>query len=160
MLTKVRRNISKDKKKAGRFAIVASKYNQQFVESMVRAAESVLRDGGAAAVRIERVPGAYEIPLVAAVLARMRPKLTGILCLGVILRGETAHAGLIANAVTTALMDIQVAEEIPVIHEVLLLDNEHQAVTRCLSKEHNRGAEAALTALEMADVMKAMRSRR
>ena len=161
MLTKVRSGKLVKTPNAGDFAIIASKYNERFVESMVTAAEMILRDGGAKSIRVVRVPGAYEIPVVAATLARSRrPRLSAIICLGVILRGETAHADLIAGAVTNALTQIQLYEELPVIHEVLLLANEAQAVVRCLGKEHNRGAEAALTALAMAALMRTLRSRR
>ena len=138
----------------GNFAIVASKYNSRFVDAMLRAAKSeILRAGGQ--VQIIRVPGAYEIPVVAAKLARSQ-KYVGILCLGVILRGATTHAQHIGEAVSNALVQIQIQHEVPVIHEVLLLENAQQAVQRCLDKKHNRGTEAAQTALEMARVMKSL----
>ena len=152
----------------GAFAIVASRYNARFVDSMLRAAKSELQRAGAK-VRVVRVPGAYEIPIVAAELARCsrNPPCraeakrrrehascpSAILCLGVILRGETTHAAHIGEAVSRALMDIQVAHGVPVIHEVLLLENEAQAKARCLDPKHNRGREAAQTALAMAAVM-------
>jgi 6,7-dimethyl-8-ribityllumazine synthase len=137
-----------------RFAIVASKYNSRFVDAMLRAAKAeILRAGGK--VQIVRVPGAYEIPVVAAKLARTQ-KFSAILCLGVILRGATTHAQHIGEAVSNALVQIQIQHEVPLIHEVLLLENEQQAIERCLDKKHNRGTEAAQTALVMARVMAAL----
>lgn len=129
---------------------------------MVQAARAELRRAGAERIEVLRVPGAYEIPLVAARLARQGSPpartsqavpFSAIICLGVILRGETVHAAHIGEAVSRALMEIQVSCEVPVIHEVLLLENEEQARARCLSKTHNRGTEAAQTALKMAEIL-------
>jgi 6,7-dimethyl-8-ribityllumazine synthase len=157
------------------FAIVASLYNARYVNAMVRAAKAELKRAGARQVQVLRVPGAYEIPIVAArlaseasgaspagpgasPLARHSPP-SAIVCLGVILRGETDHAALIGEAVTQALMQIQLRYLVPVVHEVLLLENEDQARARCLSKTHNRGAEAAQTALAMARILPRARGR-
>jgi 6,7-dimethyl-8-ribityllumazine synthase len=153
-----------------KFAIVASQYNARYVDSMVRAAQAVLKRAGAKDIQVIRVPGAYEIPMIAARLARLAQATTlsstadgpgqarssaslAIICLGVILRGETVHAEHIGEAVSCSLMEIQVKYEVPVIHEVLLLENENQARVRCLGARHNRGAEAAQTALAMSRIM-------
>jgi 6,7-dimethyl-8-ribityllumazine synthase len=151
----------KSKSSAGKanFAIVASEYNGLYVDAMVAAAKAELQRAGAKGVEVIRVPGAFEIPVVATRLAHRSRKgkrnlqCAAIVCLGVILRGETTHAAHIGEAVTDALMQIQLRYEIPVIHEVLLLENEQQARVRCLGTKHNRGTEAAQTALAMAQVM-------
>jgi 6,7-dimethyl-8-ribityllumazine synthase len=135
-----------------RFVIIASTYNARYVNAMLRAAQAEIRRAGGQ-LKIIRVPGAYEIPVVAARLAREQDS-AAIICLGVILRGATTHAQHIGEAVSNALAQIQILHEVPIIHEVLLLENEQQAKERCLSRTHNRGAEAAQTALEMAQVMR------
>src|SRR5437868_1810505 len=134
------------------FAIIASQYNAIYVEAMLRAAKAELKRAEAKTIQVIRVPGAFEIPVIAARLARAtvahasritdHESLSAIICLGVILRGETVHAAHVGEAVSRALMQIQLRYEIPVIHEVLLLEDENQARVRCLSKKHNRGAEA------------------
>lgn len=155
MLTPARSRAAR--KTPGHFAIVASSYNAQYVDAMLRAAKKTLRAARVDEVRIVRVPGAYEIPVVAARLARAHePRLSGIICLGVILRGATTHAQHIGEAVSQALSLIQVNHEVPVIHEVLLLENHQQARERCLDAKHNRGLEAAQTALTMAGVMRSI----
>ena len=142
-------NKSKTTKVGGSFAIVASRYNARYVDGMLNAAERELKRAGAK-VRIIRVPGAYEIPVVVAKLSTLSAKPAAIICLGVILRGETTHAQHIGEAVSQALMQIQITHGVPVIHEVLLLENQQQAEARCLAPKHNRGVEAAQTALTMA----------
>jgi 6,7-dimethyl-8-ribityllumazine synthase len=147
-----------------RFAIIASQYNGRYVDSMLRAAKAEFKQAGAKEVLVVRVPGAYEVPLVAARLAKSASghasrithhasPLAAIVCLGVILRGETVHAAHIGEAVSRALMEIQMQHGVPVVHEVLLLENEQQARARCLDPKRNRGREAAQTALAMARVM-------
>jgi 6,7-dimethyl-8-ribityllumazine synthase len=137
----------------GRFAIVASKYNARYVDAMLRAATAVLKKARAEEIQIVRVPGAFEIPLVAAKVATATPSPSAVICLGVIVRGATTHAQSISDVVSYALGTIALQAQVPVIHEVLLLENEEQAVERCLSKKHNRGAEAALTAIEMSSLI-------
>jgi 6,7-dimethyl-8-ribityllumazine synthase len=139
----------------GTFAIAASQYNARYVDAMLNAARAELKRAGAG-IRIVRVPGAYEIPIVVARLARTG-KFAGIICLGVILRGETVHAAHIGDSVSLALMQIQLETGVPVIHEVLLLENKEQARIRCVDPKHNRGREAAQTAMAMARVMSGLR---
>ena len=156
-------NSKKFRADGAQLAIVASTYNARYVNAMVQAARDELKRARVKSVRIFRVPGAYEIPIVAARLARGASRwaqtstasstFSAIICLGVILRGETAHAAHIGDAVSHALMQVQLQYEVPVIHEVLLLENEVQARVRCLGRKHNRGTEAAQSALAMARVM-------
>ena len=135
----------------GTFAIVASRYNSEYVDAMLHAArEELLRAG--AHVRIVRVPGAFEIPAAAARLAQPK-RYAAIICLGVIFQGETSHAQHIGWGVTHALAQIQVQQRLPVIHGVFHFEKVKQAKVRCLGAKHNRGTEAARTALEMARVM-------
>jgi 6,7-dimethyl-8-ribityllumazine synthase len=139
------------RKSGGTFAIVASRYNGEYVDAMLHAArEELLRAG--AHVRVVRVPGAFEVPSVAAKLAH-RGRYAAIICLGVIFQGETSHAQQISNGVTLALAQIQVQHKLPVIHGVFHFEKVKHAKVRCLSAKHNRGTEAAQTALEMARVM-------
>ena len=139
----------------GRFAIVAARYNSRYVDAMLRAAKNELRKAGVTGVEVVRVPGSFEIPAVAARLAQGRvPPLSAIICLGVIFQGETSHAQHVGWGVTHALAQIQLQHRIPVVHGVFIFEKEIQARVRCLGKKHNRGIEAARTALAMAAVMK------
>ena len=144
-------------KKNARVAIVASVYNPVYVDGMIDAALTVLAEGGGGEVELIRVPGAFEIPVVAAKLARRkRQRPEAVLCLGVILRGKTAHAEHVGHSVTQSLATIATQTGVPMIHEVLLLEKTAQAKARCLSAETNRGAEAAHTALAMFHVLRDM----
>ena len=140
--------------RGGSFAVVASRYNAEYVDAMLHATrEELLRAG--AHVRIVRVPDAFEIPAVAARLAQSK-RYAAVICLGVIFQGETGHAKHIGWGVTHALAQIQVQHKLPVIHGVFVFEKVRHARVRCLGKKHNRGTEAAQTALEMERVMKQM----
>jgi 6,7-dimethyl-8-ribityllumazine synthase len=139
----------------GKFAIVASLYNELYVDSMLHAAREELLNAKAH-VRIVRVPGAFEIPVVAAKLAASG-RYSAIICLGVIFQGETSHAQHIGWGITHALAQIQVQHKVPVIHGVFVFDKVKHARVRCLGAKHNRGTEAAHTALQMARVMVGIR---
>ena len=108
-------------------------------------------------ISVVRVPGAFEIPL-AVKLVAMQGQCDGIVALGVVLQGETAHAELIARSVTEALMRLALEFSVPVIHEVLFLKNEEQAKARCLGPKLNRGLEAARAAVAMARTVRQLSS--
>jgi 6,7-dimethyl-8-ribityllumazine synthase len=134
---------------AVRFAIVASEYNREYVDGLVRFATDELRIiAPQAKLSVIRVPGSYEIPIAVQAIARnQRPD--AILAFGLIFDGETLHASLIATAVTQALSNISLNASVPVLHEVLVVKNDEQAKARCLSPEINRGTEAARAAVRI-----------
>jgi 6,7-dimethyl-8-ribityllumazine synthase len=135
------------------FAIVASQYNPEYVKGLVdHAMQELDALSPGATITTHEVPGAFEIPLVVQEVAA-RGGVEAIIALGVIIRGETEHADLIGQAVTSALLDAGLRYRIPVVHEVLLLDNEEQARARTLGTELNRGTEAARVAVAMAQKM-------
>jgi len=136
-----------------KFAIVASQYNAEFVQGMVNAAQRTLEEiAPRSELNLYEVPGAFEIPVVLQEVAA-QGGCEAIIALGVIIRGETAHADLIGRSITDALQSIAMRFRIPVIHEVLLVDNEAQARERTLGEARNRGAEAAQAALQAAETM-------
>ena len=134
-------------------AIVASQYNAEFVEGLSAAAQSELAllapDNS---IQQFLVPGAFEIPLMVQEVAE-RGAFVAIIALGVIIQGETRHAGLIAEAVTHSLLDLSLRHRIPIIHEVLLVENAQQARARCLDPGANRGIEAARIAIRMVQAL-------
>lgn len=143
-----------------RIAIVAAQYNSRYVNGMLRAAKKTLLESGILSknLKIVRVPGAFETPVVAAKLAARKGEqgFDAIIGLGVILQGATSHAEHIGTAVTQAFAAIQVNYCVPIIHEVLVFTSSTQARERCLSETHNRGTEAANTALHMARLMRTL----
>lgn len=150
MLQRVQR--SGPRSVGARIAIVASEYNRRHVDGLLDGARRMLEEAGAE-VEVYRVPGAFEIPVAVECLATGPGRWSAIICLGVIIRGETAHADLVGTAVTNALMGQSVRYRVPVVHEVLLVANVAQADARCLDARHHRGAEAARTALVMARLL-------
>lgn len=139
-----------------RVVIVAAQYNEKYTDALLENCRQELEEAaGHIEVEVLRVPGAFEVPMM------VRRVLAGpgaaapdaVVALGVILRGSTAHADLIGTAVTQQLMAISCETLTPVIHEVLLLDNEQQAYARCVAAELNRGCEAARCALRMLDAV-------
>ena len=133
-------------------AIVASLYNQEFVDSMLHAAQLELQTVMPnAIVRVFRVPGAFEIPVTTAyVLEHTEP--SAVICLGIILQGDTDHAQLVAKSVVDHLQTLAVSHQTPVINEVLLLQTREQAYERTAGSSINRGVEAARAAANMVEL--------
>ena len=141
------------------FAIVASKFNPEYVQGLVNHATAELRALAIGAnLALYQVPGAFEIPVVVRELA-VQKRGDAILAVGVILKGQTDHAEHLARSVTEALQRIVLDHGVPVIHCVLSFDNQAQARERCMGDKINRGTEAARAAISIANLMLELRGR-
>ena len=138
-----------------RFAIVASRWNELIVSRLVSGAEDALRRLGARDedITIVRVPGSFEIPLAARRFAATG-KFDAVICVGAIIRGETPHFDYIATEVTRGIADAAVETGIPVSYGIITADTVEQAVNRAGVKSGNKGFEAALSAVEMCNLLR------
>ena len=138
--------------KYSKLAIVASKYNEVYSDGLVdNVIDELSHYLPQARVDLIRVPGAFEIPVAIKALLELEQPIC-VIALGVIIRGDTSHADLVARNVTDALQQLALEYRTPVIHEVLLVEDEAQAHIRCLGDELNRGVEAARTATSMVEI--------
>ena len=139
----------------GRYAIVASRFNDFIVGRLVEGAvDALVRHGAAAdAITIVKVPGAFEVPLVCQKLARSG-KYDAVLALGAVIRGSTPHFDYVAAEVSKGVAQASWASGVPVIFGVLTTDTIEQAVERAGTKAGNKGVDAAMAALEMVDLLK------
>lgn len=135
-----------------RIAVLASRYNETLVDSLVRHACLVLEQSGADAPVIDRVPGAAELPFAAATLAK-RCHFDAIICIGVVIAGDTSHHEIIGESTAAALLDVSISQDIPVINGILVVNTLAQAEARA-GESINRGKEFAQAALEMAQFTK------
>ena len=140
---------------AGRFAIVASRFNDFIVNQLVAGATDALARHGIADDRVDlvRVPGSFEIPVIAQKLAKSC-KYAAVICLGCVIRGDTDHYDHVAGAAATGIASAGLACGVPVIFGVLTCETLEQAINRAGGKAGNKGAEAALTAIEMVNLLK------
>jgi len=139
---------------SGRFALVASKFNRDIVEKLVAGAKEGLAQHGVSEDRIDLawVPGAFEIPLVAERLASTH-RYAAVIGLGAVIRGDTDHYDYVADAASTGILQAGLTTGIPVMFGVLTCDTEEQALARAGGAEGNKGRDAALAALEMANLL-------
>jgi 6,7-dimethyl-8-ribityllumazine synthase len=137
------------------FAIVASRWNDLIVSRLIGGAQEALRRLGANEDHIVtvRVPGSFEIPLVAKKLA-LSGKYDAIICVGAIIRGETPHYDYLAADVTKGISAVALDTGVPVAYGVITADTVEQAIDRAGVKAGNKGFEAALSAIEMANLLK------
>ena len=137
----------------GRFALVAARFNQHVVDSLVGGARDALIRHGVAddAIDLYQVPGSFEIPLVAQKLAASK-KYVAVICLGAVIRGDTDHYDHVAGSATSGVAQAGLATGVPVIFGILTCDSVEQALNRAGLKSGNKGAEAALAAIEMVNL--------
>lgn len=138
----------------GNFAIVVGRWNSFVVESLLNAAIDTLQRHGIAdsKITVVRVPGAFEIPLACKKIAEQK-KFDAIIALGAVIRGGTPHFEYVAGECTKGLAQVMMEYGVPVAFGVLTVDTIEQAVERSGTKAGNKGAEAALSALEMVSLL-------
>jgi 6,7-dimethyl-8-ribityllumazine synthase len=138
-----------------RFGIVAARFNDFIVDRLVDAAVSTLLKHGVAAGDIEvvRVPGAFETPLAIKKLATSR-RFQALIALGCVIRGATPHFDYVAGEASRGIGQVSLSEEIPVGFGILTVDTIEQAIERAGTKAGNKGADAALAAIQMATVLR------
>ncbi len=138
-----------------KFGIVISRFNSFISERLLEGAlDALLRHGVQdEAIEVLRVPGAFEIPLATKKMALSR-RYDAIICLGAVIRGSTPHFDYVASEVSKGIASVSLEAELPVAFGVLTTDNLEQAIERAGSKAGNKGAEAAVGAIEMINLLK------
>ena len=138
-----------------RFGIVASRFNDFIVDRLLDAAVGTLLKHGVTAGDIEvvRVPGAFEMPLAIKKLATSR-RYNALIALGCVIKGATPHFDHVAREASRGIAEVSTSEEIPVGFGILTVDTIEQAIERAGTKAGNKGADAALAAIQMATVLR------
>lgn len=138
----------------GKFAIVASRFNEFIVSKLISGAEDTLVRHGVDTddITLVWVPGAFEIPLAAQKLAQSG-KYCAIVCLGAVIRGSTSHYDYVCNEVSKGIAQVNLQTGVPAAFGIVTTENIEQAIERAGTKAGNKGADAALTALELANLM-------
>ena len=138
-----------------KFGIIAARFNDFITGRLVEGALDGLQRHGAAEgdIEIVKVPGAYEIPLAAKMLAQSK-KYDAIICLGAVIRGATPHFEYVSAEVSKGIASVSLDSNVPVIFGVLTTDTIEQAIERAGTKSGNKGWDAALSAIEMANLMR------
>ena len=138
-----------------KIAIVAARFNEFIVSKMISGAEDTLLRHGVAAdnITLAWVPGAFEIPVLAQKLA-LSGKYDAVICLGAVIRGSTSHYDYVCAEVSKGIAQVGMQTGVPCLFGVLTTDNIEQAIERAGTKAGNKGADCALGALEMIDLMR------
>jgi len=142
-----------------RFALIATRFNDFVVDALVRGALDALRRHGVSDKQIDivRVPGAFDMPVVARKLALSR-RYEALIALGAVIRGETPHFDYVAGECAGGIARIALETGVPIAFGVLTTDTAQQAIDRAGGKAGNKGADAALVALEMANLLRRLDS--
>lgn len=142
-----------------RFAIVTSRFNSFISERLVGGALDALARSGAAEADIEivKVPGSWEMPLAVSELTKLK-KHDAIICLGAVIRGETPHFDYVASEATKGIAQASMAAGVPVAFGVLTTNTLEQAIDRAGAKSGNKGFDAAMAAIEMANLLRTLRA--
>ena len=140
------------------FGIVVCRWNEYVNQMLLDGALDELKKHGDPETLVVKVPGSWEIPLAVKTMAESK-KVDGVIALGTILQGATAHADMLASDVSSALMSIQMEGQLPVSWGILTPDTQEQAIERAGMKLGNKGREAALAAIEMVNVLGSLRAR-
>ena len=140
-----------------RFGIAASRFNELIVSRLLSGALDALRRHGVGedATETAWVPGGFELPLVAKKMAESG-KYDAVICLAAIIRGATPHFDYVAAEASKGIAQVSLATGLPVIYGVVTADTIEQAVERAGTKAGNRGADAAMSAIEMANLLRAL----
>jgi 6,7-dimethyl-8-ribityllumazine synthase len=140
--------------------IVVSRFNRFITDRLLEGAlDALLRSGAKESdLEVVRVPGSFEIPLAAKALAETK-RHGAIVCLGALVRGETPHFEYLASQVAKGIAETSLQSGVPIAFGVLTVDNLEQAIERAGTKLGNKGAEAALTAVEMANLLKKLKEK-
>lgn len=140
------------------FGIVVSRFNSFICERLLEGAiDALVRHGATEAdITVARIPGAFEIPLAAKTMAASQ-KFDAVICLGAVIRGSTPHFEYVSSEVSKGVASVSLDSGIPVAFGVLTVDTIEQAVERAGTKAGNKGFEAAVTAIETANVIKALK---
>ncbi len=143
--------------KGFRFAIVVSRFNDFVTWKLTEGALDALKRHGAedSDITIIKVPGSFEIPLIAKKAAKSG-KFDAIICLGAVIRGSTPHFEYVAAEVSKGIATVALESEIPVLFGVLTTDNLEQAIERAGTKAGNKGWDAAMAAMEMVNLIKSL----
>jgi 6,7-dimethyl-8-ribityllumazine synthase len=143
-----------------RFALVVSRFNSVVTDKLLEGALQAMNKCGVAEedVEVVRVPGSFEIPLTAKKLAQSG-RFAGVVCLGAIIRGETPHWDYLAHAVAEAIAKATLESGVPLSLGVLTTDSRELALARAVPGGNNRGYDAAVTAIEMADLLRTLEGR-